>query len=80
MAKILRREDVFDGRRNVSRAVIECTCGEEVLCMFNTNSCGGCGGEYNISGQHLASRSQWGAETGEHPTDVVNGMDAEGDW
>jgi hypothetical protein len=42
--------------------------------MYNTNTCD-CGADYNMSGARLADRSQWGQETGEHPVDVVNGMD-----
>lgn len=77
MAEFIRREEVFNGMRNVSRSVYKCACGEEVLCMYNTNTCD-CGCEYNMSGQLLADRSQWGEETGESPVDVYNGMD--GDW
>ena len=82
MTNVIRREEVFNGTRNVSRAVIQCSCGEEVLCYGNTNTCE-CGRDYNMSGQLLAHRSQWGEETGESPSDVVNGMDADyddGDW
>ena len=81
MAEFLRREEVFDGRRNVSRPVVQCVCGEEVLCMHNTNTCE-CGADYKMSVQRLADRSQWGQETGEHPTDVLNGMDHDlgADW
>jgi hypothetical protein len=35
-----------------------------------TNTCDGCGAEYNSDGQRLAPRELWGAETGEHPADL----------
>lgn len=46
-----------------------CDCGE-ILAQgsgyFATDySCGKCGAEYNASKHKLASRSQWGEETGE---------------
>ena len=58
-----------DGRI-VQRRVLDCPCGEEVLCENFTNTCS-CGRDYNTSGQLLAHRSQWGEETGEHPADVA---------
>jgi hypothetical protein len=43
-----------------------CYCGNEIaLASGWANSCSNCGTEYNGAGQRLASRSQWGAETGE---------------
>lgn len=36
-----------------------------------TNTCSMCGADYNGSGQLLASRSQWGEETGEHWSDCI---------
>ena len=36
-----------------------------------TNTCDKCGADYNGSGQLLASRSQWGEETGEHWSECV---------
>ena len=74
MAEIIRREDIFNGTRIVKRPVIKC-CGQELVCQLNTNTCGECGADYNMSGSRLADRSQWGQETGEHPVDVLNGMD-----
>lgn len=58
-----------DGRQ-VERLMIKCDCGEEVLCARFTNACT-CGADYNMSGQRLAPREQWGEETGEHPSDVA---------
>jgi hypothetical protein len=48
--------------------VVKCSCGEEVRCYNFTNECD-CGCDYNFAGQLLASREQWGAETGESPSD-----------
>ena len=36
-----------------------------------TNTCSKCGADYNGSGQLLASRPQWGEETGEHWTECL---------
>lgn len=36
-----------------------------------TNTCDKCGADYNGSGQLLASRSQWGEETGEHWSECI---------
>lgn len=77
MAEFIRREEIFNGVKTVQRSVYACECGEEVLCSRNTNTCE-CGRDYNMSGQQLADRSQWGEETGESPVDVYNGMD--GAW
>lgn len=43
--------------------VVECMCGKEVECRNFTNTCE-CGQDFNFSGQEIASRSQWGEETG----------------
>jgi hypothetical protein len=43
-----------------------CDCGEEVYLDRFTNTCYGCGTDYNSAGQELAPREQWGCETGEH--------------
>jgi len=59
-----------DSGRRDEPAVGRCSCGREVFLEFFTNSCE-CGLEYNSSGQQLASREQWGEETGEHPLDCV---------
>lgn len=48
------------------RAVGECDfCKSEVYLGAFTNTCD-CGADYNMSGQLLAPREQWGEETGEH--------------
>jgi hypothetical protein len=72
MAEILRREKTTDPRgREIERNVIRCDCRREVLCYGFTNTCD-CGADYNMSGDRLAPREQWGEETGESPTDVAN--------
>jgi hypothetical protein len=50
-------------------AIGKCICGEEVYLDSFTNTCPGCERDYNIQGQLLATRSQWGEETGEHWTE-----------
>ena len=56
--------------------VIRCQCrrGEVALDGF-TNTCDRCGRDYNMSGQVLAPRSQWGEETGESLSDIFNPYD-----
>jgi hypothetical protein len=52
-------------------AVGQCdVCGQYVdLCGF-TNTCD-CGADYNMSGQRLAGREQWGEDTGESLADIL---------
>jgi len=69
--EILRTEKVLNNQmREVNRKVAQCVCGEEVLLMGFTNTCD-CGRDYNMSGQLLASREQWGEETGESISDIL---------
>ena len=60
--------------RKLSNAIIECNhCKSQIeLSDSWSNSCDNCGTEYNGSGQELADRSQWGYETGEHPSDFYD--------
>lgn len=52
-------------------SVGECEkCGEQVSLYGFTNTCE-CGADYNMSGQRLAPRSQWGEETGENVSDIL---------
>ncbi len=51
-------------------AVIECSCGQEVQLAHFTNTCA-CNRDYNMSGQLLSARENWGEETGEHWTDCI---------
>lgn len=57
------------------RWVIRCDCGEEVFCTQFTNTCETCHADYNMSGDLLAPREQWGEETGEQPSDCVGPFD-----
>ncbi len=56
--------------KNVARKVGKCECGQEIELLEFTNTCT-CGREYNMSGQQLADRSQWGAETGETAEEIL---------
>ncbi len=46
-------------------------CGTEVELGHFTCTCDKCGADYNWGGQRLASRSQWGEETGESLSDIL---------
>jgi hypothetical protein len=59
--------------------LVECDCGEEVVCQGFTSTCE-CGADYNGSGQRLAPREQWGEETGETYTDIVGPGDPYDEW
>ena len=51
-----------------------CYCGEEITLESNTNECEHCNQLYNSAGQQLSDPSNWGEETGEHPSDVRREM------
>lgn len=53
-------------------AVGLCECGEEVYLDGFTNTCSGCGRDYNSAGQELAPREQWGEDTGESLADILS--------
>lgn len=53
-------------------AIGKCRCGCEVVLASFTNSCFRCDRDYNMSGQELAHRSQWGEETGESLLDILS--------
>lgn len=59
-----------DTGRAVKRLEIRCDCGLRVLCSRDVNPCE-CARDYNMSGQVMAPRNQWGEETGEHPADIL---------
>ncbi len=54
-----------------SKVEVKC-CGEWFHCGGFTNTCEYCGADYNMSGQQLASRSQWGEDTGESVDDILS--------
>lgn len=59
-------------RRHITPAVGICDhCGHDVTLGGFTNTCE-CGTDYNMSGSMLASRSQWGEETGETVSDILS--------
>lgn len=47
-------------------------CGVWIECHGTTSSCQNCGKEFNISGQELAPREQWGEETNETSDDFFD--------
>ena len=53
------------------RKAVTCDCGETVTCSGFTNTCT-CGADYNMSGQLLAPRAQWGEETGETADEILS--------
>lgn len=55
----------------IEPAIGQCICGCEVILNKFTNTCG-CGRDYNMSGQELAPREQWGEETGETYADLMD--------
>lgn len=50
---------------------ITCECGEVLVCQGFTTTCE-CGRDYNWNGHLLAPREQWGEETGEHWSEIIN--------
>lgn len=69
---ILRTEKMSRGFREVNVKIGQCnSCEREVELIDFTNTCE-CGIDYNSSGQQLAHRSQWGEETGESASDILN--------
>lgn len=69
-----------DASKHQSRIGICEECGEEVYCDHFTNTCE-CGADYNMSGQRLAHRAQWGEETGETLADILRADSyAKGDY
>ena len=58
-------------RRIPGYVEIACDCGKTLACPDFTNTCDYCGRGYNWAGQLLASRSQWGEETGEIEADIL---------
>lgn len=51
---------------------IKCECGDKVyLTNGFANTCYSCGTDYNVFGERLASREEWGWETGESLADMM---------
>ncbi len=69
--KIIKQREHRDFKKSIP-AVGECdNCKRHVTLGNFTNTCE-CGCDYNMSGQKLADRSQWGEETGESVADILN--------
>jgi len=71
---VKRYAEVHVGGKVRRRRVVKC-CGADLVCRDFTNTCSRCGADYNMSGQRLAPRTQWGAETGEHWSDCIGPFD-----
>ena len=64
--------NIIEKREGRCPAIGECdNCGNQVELSGFTNTCERCGSDYNMGGDLLASRSQWGEETGEHLADIM---------
>lgn len=63
--------DPETGKEYLCDRIGKCECGEEIILDCFTNTCE-CGRDYNMSGQLLAPRSQWGYETGETASDILD--------
>jgi len=80
MSEIIRPVEILwhtqpDGSETREKipGLVRCNCGSRVEiwdCWLNT--CDLCGKDYDGNGNQLAPRSQWGEETGEHYTDIVD--------
>lgn len=68
--EILDEGIVEDITYKIIPAIGKCECGGEVMLSGFTNTCK-CGADYNSSGQRLASREQWGEETGESLSEIL---------
>lgn len=59
------------GRHVTEDAEGRCDCCDAVVVLSGfTNTCDGCGADYNMAGQRLASREFWGEETSESLSDI----------
>ncbi len=70
--KVRRGRILSFENRWVEPAIGECDCcGEEVELRGFTNTCS-CGADYNMSGDQLADRSQWGECEGDSLSDILS--------
>jgi hypothetical protein len=66
--------------KHTEPGIIRCEgCNHKVALWGFTNTCE-CGRDYNMSGSLLAPRSQWGEETGETASDILNHDYEQGDF
>jgi hypothetical protein len=75
MSKIIqpaRYEHAWDDSMRRASAILQCDCGQEIQLSRFTNTCDCCGADYSMDGARLAPRSQWGEETGERASDVLD--------
>jgi len=63
--------EIIRQRTDSELSLGRCECGAVVELIGFTNTCEGCGKDYNWAGQALAPRECWGEETGEHPADIL---------
>lgn len=68
--KVERVTEMINGRER-RRARVTCDCGEVFTIYSDPEACPRCGADYNLTGQRLAPRSQWGEETGETLADIL---------
>lgn len=67
------RRGYYDEENQWHRMDVEIRCcGEWLRCGGFTNTCESCGADFNHAGQRLASRAQWGEETGESVDDILS--------
>lgn len=70
--KVVDRGIVSWVERYWEPGILRCQCGAEVeIYMTMTNTCEKCGTDYNMSGQRLAPREQWGWDTGESLGEIL---------
>ena len=60
-----RMDELMANGYNFKKYPITRCCNEDIICFDFTNTCPICGADYNFNGERLASREQWGEETGE---------------
>ncbi len=56
----------------IEPAIARCECSHKIQLESFTNTCEKCGRDYNLSGQNLAPRSQWGWDTGETLNEILD--------
>jgi hypothetical protein len=62
--QLSKRSRLTGETMQIERKEVRC-CGEWLRCDNFTTTCPDCGADYNMSGDRLAPREQWGEETGE---------------
>ena len=82
---VITRPDLYEDMGVVEQkevytepAVLLCDCGHRVCLSTDPAECPQCGALYNLFGQRLAPREQWGYETGESYMDFAEFYDDDG--